>query len=254
MAISLRDSLSNKLRKFRSLRKVYRALLGNEGRERRGKLARFYSQFIRPNDVVFDIGANIGVYSEVFQSVGARVIAVEPNPEVAEQIAWTTSRERVTIVNAAVGGTAGKCKLFVNEVTVISSVSADWVEREQGGKWVKEIEVDMVAIDDLVAKYGMPRFIKLDVEGFEVTALSGMTEQPEYLSFEFHRETLDKDEACFEKLSPSTRFDFVISEPFKFEIDQWVDRKEILSRLRAEKPPIFGDVIARFYGSSADAM
>ena len=45
-----------------------------------------------------------------------------------------------------------------------------------------------------------------------------MTRQPEYLSFEFHRETMEKDEACFDKLSSLTRFDFVISEPFKFEI------------------------------------
>ena len=56
----------------------------------------------------------------------------------------------------------------MNEVAVISSVSLDWVEHERAnGKWIKEIEVPMVTIDDLVAKYGMPRFIKLDVEGFE---------------------------------------------------------------------------------------
>ena len=99
----LRDSLSTILRRYAPLRSVYRALIRKQGRDRRAKLARFYSQFIRPGDLVFDIGANIGVYAEVFQSIGARVVAVEPNPDCAEQIAWTTSREHVTIVNAAVG-------------------------------------------------------------------------------------------------------------------------------------------------------
>ncbi len=240
----LRDSLSTILRRYAPLRSVYRALFGSKGRHRRAKLARFYSQFIRPGDLVFDIGANIGVYAEVFQSIGARVVAVEPNPDCAEQIAWTTSREHVTIVNAAVGATAGKCKLFVNEVAVISSVSLDWVAHEKGGKWIKEIEVPMVAIDDLVAKYGMPRFIKLDVEGFEVPALSGMTRQPEYLSFEFHRETMERDEACFDKLSSLTRFDYVISEPFKFEIGEWVDCDQIIKTLRAADASTFGDVFA----------
>jgi FkbM family methyltransferase len=245
MTVSFRDSLSLKLRRFVPLRTIYRGLFGSEGRHRRAKLARFYSQFMRSGDLVFDIGANIGVYAEVFQSIGARVVAVEPNPECAEQIAWTTSRERVTIVNAAVGGTAGRCKLFVNEVAAISSVSSDWVAHEHGGKWIKEIEVPMVTIDDLVAKYGMPRFIKLDVEGFEVPALSGMTEQPEYLSFEFHRGTLEKDEGCFDKLSPLTHFDFVISEPFNFEIGEWVDRDQIIKTLRSADATTFGDVFAR---------
>jgi FkbM family methyltransferase len=244
MSQSLRDSLFLKLRRFGPLRKLYRAVAGNEGRERRSKLAAFYSQFIRPNDLVFDIGANIGVYSEVFQSIGARVISVEPNPECAEQITRTTSRDRVTIVNAAAGDKTGTCKLFVNEVDVLSSVSPAWVEREKGGAWITEIEVPMVTIDDLVARYGMPRFIKLDVEGFELPALSGMTRQPEYLSFEFHRETLDKGEACFDGLSPLTRFDYAIIEPFRFEIGHWVSREEILKRLRAANASIFGDVIA----------
>ena len=245
--MSLRDSLSTKLRRFAPLRIAYRALLGNEGRERRRKLVAFYSQFLQPRDLVFDIGANIGVYSEVFQLIGARVVAIEPNPECAEQIAWTTSRDSVTIVQAAVGSESGVCKLFVNEVSEISTVSPDWVELERvnSGKWVKQVEVPMVTIDELVARHGMPRFLKLDVEGFELEALSGMTAQPDYLSFEFHRVTLDKNKACFDKLSPSTKFDFVISEPFKFEIGHWVSREEVLNRLNATPSSTLGDVFAR---------
>ena len=87
---------------------------------------------------MFDVGANIGVYSEVFQLIGARVLAIEPNPECAEQIAWTTSDAKpVTIVQAAVGETSpGQCKLYVNEMKILSSVSKDWVQgrkRDQTG-------------------------------------------------------------------------------------------------------------------------
>jgi FkbM family methyltransferase len=249
--MSLRDSLSTKLRRFAPLRIAYRALLGNEGRERRRKLVAFYSQFLQARDLVFDVGANIGVYSEVFQLIGARVVAVEPNPECAEQIAWTTSRDSVTIVQAAVGNRRGSCKLYVNEIKILSSVSKGWVQGEKEtkpheiGMWHKEIDVPMITIDDLVAQYGMPRFIKLDVEGFEIEALSGMTKQPEYLSFEFHGDRLEKDEACFEKLSPLARFDFVINEPFRFEIGRWVTRQEVWERIKASNISTFGDVFAR---------
>jgi FkbM family methyltransferase len=214
-------------------------------------LGAFYSQFIKPNDLVFDIGANIGVYAEVFQSIGARVVAVEPDPACSKEIAWTTSRDRVTIVQAAVGDQEGFCKLFVNELSILNTVSKNWVEKEKANKpyeigmWKNEIEVPMVTIDKLVAKYGIPRFIKLDVEGFELSVLSGMSSQPEYLSFEFHADTLDKDEACFEKLSPSTQYDFTINEPFKFEIGRWVSREEVWNRILAGRISTCGELFAR---------
>ena len=239
------------LRRFAPLRSIYRVLFGREGRERRHKLETFYSQFIKPDDLVFDIGANIGIYSEVFQSIGARVVAVEPDPSCSKQITWTTSRDRVVVVQAAVGDQSGFCKLFVNELSILNSVSESWVAKEKEKKphesnmWKKEIEVPMMTLNELVAEYGMPRFIKLDVEGFELSALSGMSNQPEYLSFEFHGETLDKDKSCFEKLSPATRFDFTINEPFKFEIGQWVSREEVWNRILAARISTCGELFAR---------
>lgn len=251
MPTSLRDTLSQKLRRFAPLRIAYRALLGGEGRERRRKFCVFYSQFIRPDDLVFDIGANIGVYAEAFQMIGARVVSVEPNPECSEQIYWTTKRDRVTVIPAAVGDRMGSCKLFVNELPILSSVSQEWVQGEKTAKprevgmWHGEIEVPMVTIDSLVERYGMPHFIKLDVEGFEQAAMAGMSLQPKYLSFEFHAETLAKDEACFNRLSRDTRYDFVINEPFNFEIGRWVTREEVWERIKAAHISTFGDVFAK---------
>lgn len=59
---------------------IYRAVYGREAGKHREKLRKFYSQFLSPGDLVFDIGANVGVYTEVFSSLGSRVVAVEPNP------------------------------------------------------------------------------------------------------------------------------------------------------------------------------
>jgi FkbM family methyltransferase len=251
MPISFKDSVARKLRKYGPLRKVYRALVGAEGRERRRKLGNFYKQFIRPDDLVFDIGANIGTYAEAFESIGACVVSVEPNPECAAQIYWTTSRDRVQIVQGAVGDRIGTCKLFVNKLEILSSVSVDWVQKEketkrrEAGMWEKEIEVQMITIDELTRLYGAPHFIKLDVEGFELPALAGMSKQPKYLSFEFHGETLERDIHCFDRLAQETKFDFVINEPFKFEIGQWVSREEAIARIRSAHISTFGDVFAR---------
>jgi len=255
MPLSLRDSLSLKLRLFPPLRTIYRTFLGHEGRERRRKLAAFYGQFLRPNDLVFDIGANIGTYAEVFQSLGCKVVSVEPNPECADQVEATTKRDRVTVVRAAVGNSPGIAKLFVNQMSILSSVSTDWVAKEKEtkpdevGMWHKEIEVSMVTIDELVAKYGMPKFIKLDVEGFEIPVLCGMSRQPEYLSFEFHGDTWTKDRLCFDKLADGTLFDFVVNEPFRFEIGSWVSREDVCALIQAANVETFGDVFGKLAGA-----
>lgn len=243
---NVRDLVSRKLRRFGPMRAIYRAAFGSEGRSRRNMIARFYSQFLNPGDLIFDIGANIGVYAESLQSIGARVVAVEPNPECAQQIGWTTSTEWVTVVNAAVGDKIGTGKLFVNEANVLSSMSSEQVRAERRKAWVREIDVSVVTIDSLIDRYGMPRFIKLDVEGFEVEVLSGMSRQPEYLSFEFHGNNLAKVQACFEKLSPLSQYDFVIEEPTKLEIGRWVEQAELLNCLKQLRGlGVFGDVIAK---------
>lgn len=54
----------------------------------------FYSKFINNNDLVFDIGANIGNRTEVFLGIGARVIAVEPNPKIALSLTKKISKSR----------------------------------------------------------------------------------------------------------------------------------------------------------------
>lgn len=245
--ITIKDQLSETLRKYGPLRKVYRAVAGGEGKRRRARLAAFYRQFIAPGDMVFDVGANIGVYTEVFISLGARVVAVEPNPACAKQIHWTAPAAAVWC--AAVGDRLGTCRLFVNELNLLSSVSETWVKGEQAatqvlGKWENEIEVPMITVDEIVKAFGMPRFLKLDVEGFEVQALRGMSKQPEFLSFEFHHHSITKDSACFDLLAKETVFDYVLEEPEKLEIGQWVSREEVLRRIITGKVATFGDVIA----------
>ncbi len=67
-------------RPARQLRNRYlRPELGNRSKY----CDEFYSQFIRPGDLVFDIGANRGDRTEVFVQMGARVVAAEPQPWLA---------------------------------------------------------------------------------------------------------------------------------------------------------------------------
>ncbi|WP_417550091.1 FkbM family methyltransferase [Methylophaga sp.] len=141
---------------------------------RKRNMKKFYSGLISKNDLVFDIGANIGSRTSVFLDIGAKVVAVEPNPNLARRL--KKKFKYATIIDKAIGGTEGKVLLHLNESDVLSSTSEDWIESvkksgrfgELANKFNKKIEVEQITIDYLVNKFGTPKFVKIDTEGTEL--------------------------------------------------------------------------------------
>ena len=79
---------------FRPMRSVYRAIFNRSEFRSERIMCSFYSEWIAKVDLVFDVGANIGQYTEIFSSLGARVIAIEPNPALFEGLRFLTYGER----------------------------------------------------------------------------------------------------------------------------------------------------------------
>ena len=152
-----------------------------------------YSGFLKPGDLAFDIGAHVGDRVSSFRRCGARVVALEPQPGPARIIQLLHGRDRnVTLVRAAVGSREGTLTLLVNSNNpTVSTASGDFVKAAQGAQgwegqsWNREIVVPATTLDALIALYGMPAFIKIDVEGFELDVLKGLSRPVPALSFEF---------------------------------------------------------------------
>ena len=90
------------------------------------RLARFYRQFVGPGTLCFDVGAHLGNRSRCWLNLGARVVAVEPQPDFAQMLAWwCRSRPGFTLVEAALAAAPGTIDLFVSRrtptVTTVSS-------------------------------------------------------------------------------------------------------------------------------------
>lgn len=245
-------SFLDKLHIYRATRRIYQQAFGHEARKVQTILRGFYSQFIGPGDLVFDIGANVGIYSETFEWLGAQVIAVEPNPECVADIKRNTRRGSVTVVQAAAADEVGQGTLMLPDQASWGTMSPEWIEKAQcserfaGATWSRRIGVPTVTIDSLQADYGKPRFIKVDVEGYEVKVLAGMKEQPEFVSFEFNTENIEAVPQCLEHLSGDSLFNFVIgAPPARLELIEWVGRKGIESMLRKINMLYFGDVLVR---------
>jgi FkbM family methyltransferase len=156
-------------------------------------LRRFYAEFVRPGDLVIDVGAHVGDRVAAFRALGARVVAVEPQRRLATVLRLLHGRDPgVTVLRCALGPDRGEATLRVNTanptVTTRSDAfvaSAAGAPGWEGQVWDHAETVPAETLDALIARHGAPAFVKIDVEGFEAEVLSGLTrDAPPALSFE----------------------------------------------------------------------
>ena len=224
---------------------------------RRGRMSRFYGQFITMGDLCFDLGAHVGNRVRAWRRLGARVIAVEPQPNCLRVLGYLYGRDAaVEIVASAVGASRGRTTLHASSARpALSTTAADWVKEVQVGdarfapiRWDTSVEVDLVTLDDLIARYGEPAFCKIDVEGSELQVLRGLSHPLPALSFEFLPVSIERAYACIDHLTwmGAYRFRWSEGETMRWTCPHWVDGdgiKKILAAQPAEG--CSGDVYAR---------
>lgn len=130
----------------------------------------FLLHLLRPGDVFFDAGANVGSYTLLASGVcKAKSIAIEPVPStfaiLSKNITLNHIADRVTAINAGAGAKACSLQFSADEDTTNHVIADD--EQIPNG-----ISVPMIIIDSLLAN--QPTLIKIDVEGFETEVLKGM--------------------------------------------------------------------------------
>ena len=243
------------LERFRTARGVLRSLRVYYGhRERRAAMDRLYGQFIRDGDLVFDVGSHVGDRIGAFRRLGARVIAVEPQPALVTTLRLIYGRDRNVMVEAkAVGRATGEIELKVNvDNPTVSTASDAFVGAAHGAAgwegqvWGKAIRVPMTTLDALIAAHGCPAFIKIDVEGFEGEALAGLTQRVKALSFEFTTIQRDVARACIERCGTLGYETFNAALGESQELGAWRRADEII-RWLDELPHAAnsGDIYAR---------
>ena len=230
---------------YKPLRFVYQTLADRDAVLRRKRRLKFYSAFIRTGDLVFDVGANVGNYSEAFCRVGATVVAIEPDPRNVKILKRRLEREHVCIEQCALGRTIGIAQLRIAlDRDDVSTLSDQWAENTNA-HWQDAIPVQVRTLDSIANCYGIPKYVKVDAEGYDAEVLRGMSFRPQIVSFEFLSRDLKIARACIELL-PEWSFNFVIEERSQFELSQWVDGDEILTAISAlSENIVYGDVFAR---------
>lgn len=244
-------SVLRRLHRRASSRRRRIAEAGDQRRSAR-KARSLYRHFVKKGDLCFDVGANVGNRTSIFIAIGARVVAVEPQPAcVAELRARFGDTRRLEIVEAALGGDLGMAELMLARYSTVASLSPQWVERvRQAGRfdydWNERLTVPLTTLDALIDVHGVPEFCKIDVEGYELEVLRGLTRPVPALSFEVTPEHVDVGIACVQYLAELglRRFAFSVGETL--ELGTWLDAEGMNTYL-TELPldgRLFGDVYA----------
>lgn len=213
-------------------------------------------EFLRENDLVFDIGANLGNYTAVFLGKKAKVVAVEPQAYCVDFLKLRFGKNpAVSILSCGIGASETEKEMMISSAHTLSSFNREWVdgvnktERFLPGKavWQKKALIKIRTLDSLIAEYGVPQYLKIDVEGYEQEVLRGLHHPVSYISFEYTIPELSKDAiGCVQLLMKIAGYEFLSLQ--EEQSGKWISagdlEKEILD-LEKKGNLAGGDIFAR---------
>lgn len=241
-------NLFGRLGIYQPLRNAYQRALRPNAAAHRHRVREFFGQFVRRGDLVFDIGANDGRYTDVFIELGATVVAVEPNPSLAKML---RQRFRAQIEEVAIGAEPGVAELYLADADILSTLSTEWMEiarREQlSNEWNgRSVTVSVSTLDAMIERHGLPSYVKIDVEGFEPEVLRGISQAIAIVSFEVQGPALHMAAECVRLLDGLARYEFNVSPLDQHGLaTEWLPGAPLLDRLPVLIGERHGDVFAR---------
>lgn len=228
------------------------------------RLQRFFRLLLEPGDLAFDLGAHAGNHIYAWTRLGARVVALEPNPRFFRWLQRLYGlHPRVTLLPVAVGASPGMADLLISRLTpTVSTLSPAWRDEVRqapsfaGIRWETSVPVEVTNLDALINRFGVPAFCKIDVEGLEADVLSGLSMPLPCLSFEYLPPALDRARHCLELLEglADYAFNWSIGERHRWAHSDWVDGASVRGFFQSLRPGgRSGDIYARRRGHALGA-
>lgn len=190
----------------------------------------------------------------MLRSLGAKVVAIEPQRHFASFLARTLPKD-IALIQAAVGPSSEQAVLNASSKhPTVSSLNTDFVEQAANAPgfknvaWDKSEIVSVVTLDDIIKQHGMPQYLKIDVEGFELEVLKGLTTPISLISFEYLPGFNELSQDVISRLMTLGDYSFnvVIGERAEFAWSEWQDHNQARGWLEnLEAGTKSGDVFAK---------
>lgn len=204
----------------------------------------FYSQFLKTGDIFFDVGANLGNRIEpVLRIEGVKIVAIEPQEQCYNYLKKKFGN-KITIIKKGLSNKEGIQNMYIGDVSTVSSFSKKFVDESLKSKrfgdikWNIEKAIEMTTLDILIKTFGTPKFIKIDVEGYEYEVLKGLTTPVEYISFEYNMpEMLENAINCIEYVSSvmPIKCNYSEGDTMILTLSEWISSKEMIALIRENK-------------------
>lgn len=145
----------------------------------------------RRSNLVFDVGLHRAEDTRFYLAKGFDVVAVEAMPSLAERAAHELRDQvdsgQLIIENVAIAETAGEVSFYSSAASEWGTIRPEWAARnERLGAPSNTLTVTAVPFADLLARHGVPHYLKIDIEGADLLCLQALDpfELPDYVSVE----------------------------------------------------------------------
>ncbi len=161
----------------------------------------FLKKFIDENEIIIEIGANIGHYTIIESSVlkEGKIYAIEPIPknmELLKKNVILNNIKNIKLFPIAIGEENNSSKMYFYKKSNLSGFKSI-----VGEDLLEEVEVDIINLDTFIESYmeEYPTFIRMDVEGYEYNLFKGATKllesgKPLKIKMEIHPNNMTKQQ------------------------------------------------------------
>jgi FkbM family methyltransferase len=252
----LRSSLRNRL-KSSAIRRAYWRIANKETLHSIRQEEDFYLKLLsgfQRHDLIFDIGANVGQKTDIFLRMGARVVAVEPDSACQEMLQdrflrYRLKRPPVSLVAKAVSDQVGVEEMWIDGPgSAVNTMNRKWADHLKQHKpdfqfanfgldFSRSKSIKTTTIEDLINSFGVPYFVKIDVEGHELNAIRGLERPVPFLSFEVNLTTFrDEGIECvciLNRLESSGTFNYTPDCGSGLVLREWIGSDDLCNVLKS---------------------
>jgi FkbM family methyltransferase len=149
-------------------------------------------------NLIYDVGAHTGEDTEFYLKKGFDVVAVEASPElilrVRKRFESSIDKGQLSLVEAAIAEHTGEVDFYLNETeSVWGTARLEWAERNRRlGAQSRKIKVNAVTFGSLLQQYGIPYYLKVDIEGSDLLCLESLAHfpvRPRFVSIESDKQS-----------------------------------------------------------------